>query len=80
MRVGQNPAKAIEYTSQPNRVTVAIITYIPFLSGYYAESLEVLKSCLSSISQNTPQPYDLLVFDNASCLEVQKYLIEARHK
>jgi hypothetical protein len=53
---------------------VAIVTYIPFLSGYYAESLEVLKACLESLYLNTPKPYDLLVFDNASCPEVQAYL------
>jgi len=53
---------------------VAVIVYIPFLHGYYAQSLEVLKTCLESLWQNTPQPYDLLVFDNASCPEVRAYL------
>lgn len=76
MRVGQNPAKSIDQVPKPARVTVALITYIPFLSGYYAESLEVLKTCLGSIWDNTPQPYDLLVFDNASCAEVRAFLME----
>ncbi len=74
MRLGQNPAKSIEHVPQPAPVTVAIVTYIPFLSGYYSESLDVLKVCLESLIQNTPQPYDLLVFDNASCPEVRSYL------
>jgi len=74
MRLGQNPAKSIEHVPQPAPVTVAIVTYIPFLSGYYAESLEVLKVCLESLHQYTSQPYDLLIFDNASCPEVQDYL------
>lgn len=74
MRLGQNPAKSIEHVPQPAPVTVAIVTYIPFLSGYYSESLDVLKVCLESLIQNTPQPYDLLVFDNASCPEVCSYL------
>ncbi|HWQ84880.1 MAG TPA: glycosyltransferase family A protein [Anaerolineales bacterium] len=74
MRLGQNPAKSIAQVPQPAPVTVAIVTYIPFLSGYYAESLEVLKVCLESLVQNTPQPFDLLVFDNASCPEVRSYL------
>lgn len=78
MRLGQNPAKSIEHVPQPAAVTVAIVTYIPFLSGYYAESLEVLKVCLESFYQNTPKPYDLLVFDNASCPEVQAYLQQER--
>jgi glycosyltransferase involved in cell wall biosynthesis len=75
MRVGQNPAKAINEVSQPAKVTVAVIVYIPFLSGYYAQSLEVLKICLESIWDNTDLPYDLMVFDNASCQKVREYLL-----
>ena len=52
MRVGQNPAKFIDHVPQPERVTVAIVTYIPFLSGYYAESLEVLKVCLQPVAEH----------------------------
>jgi glycosyltransferase involved in cell wall biosynthesis len=77
MRVGQNPAKYINQVAKPARVTVAVVTYIPFLSGYYEHSLEVLKVCLGSIWENTDPPYDLLVFDNASCLEVRAWLEEA---
>ncbi len=77
MRVGQNPAKSVDFVAQPENVTVAIISYIPTLGGYYAQSLEVLKACLSSIWENTCLPYDLMVFDNASCPEVRVYLSEA---
>jgi len=74
MRIGQNPAKSIQKVAQPQRVTVALITYIPFLGGYYAHSLDVLQVCLNSIAENTRRPYDLLVFDNASCPEVRAFL------
>jgi glycosyltransferase involved in cell wall biosynthesis len=74
MRLGQNPAKAIDHVAKPARVTVAVVSYIPFLGGYYSQSLDVLKACLESIWRNTDQPYDLLVFDNASCVEVRTYL------
>lgn len=80
MRVGQNPAKSINSVPQPARVTVAVVTYIPFLSGYYAESLDVLKVCLESIRENTGTGYDLLVFDNASCAEVREYLGELQRQ
>ncbi|GAB4480731.1 MAG: hypothetical protein Kow0088_22500 [Anaerolineales bacterium] len=76
MRVGQNPAKFVNEVAQPAKITVAVITYIPFLGGYYAESLDVLKVCLGSILQNTDLSYDLLVFDNASCPEARQYLRE----
>lgn len=80
MRVGQNPAKSIESVPQPARVTVAIVSYIPFLSGYYAHSLDVLKVCLESIWENTDLPYDLLVFDNASCPEARTFLTDAHRQ
>jgi hypothetical protein len=80
MRVGQNPAKSIDSVPQPANVTVAVVTYIPFLSGYYAQSLDVLKVCLESIWENTSADYDMLVFDNASCPEVRDYLNELQRQ
>jgi glycosyltransferase involved in cell wall biosynthesis len=80
MRVGQNPAKSIEKVAQPKKITVATVTYIPHLKGYYAESLEVLKSCINSLWENTSLPFDLLVFDNDSCSDVQEFLLGAKEK
>lgn len=76
MRIGQNPAKFVNQVAQPARVTVAVLNYIPFISGFYAEMLNVLKACLNSIWENTEKPYDLLVFDNGSCEEVCQYLLD----
>lgn len=73
-RIGQNPAKSIKHVVKPARVTAALITYIPFLSGYYSQSLDVLKVCLNSLRVHADRPFDLMVFDNASCKEVVKYL------
>jgi len=77
-RIGQNPAKSIKSVVQPQLVTVAIVNYIPFLSGFYTQSLNILKLCLDSIWKHTNYPYDLLVFDNGSCSEVRDFLVEAR--
>jgi len=77
VRVGQNPAKSIDSVPQPQQVTVALVSYIPFLGGYYAQSLEVLKTCLGSLWEATRTPFDLLVFDNASCTEARGYLQDA---
>jgi glycosyltransferase involved in cell wall biosynthesis len=74
MRTGQNPAKFIDKVGRPERITVAVVTYIPFLAGYFAESLQVLQLCLDSLRRNTPEPFDLLVFDNGSAAEVVSYL------
>ncbi|MEX2160766.1 MAG: glycosyltransferase family A protein [Anaerolineales bacterium] len=80
MRVGQNPIKAVEKIAPPAPVTVVIITHIPFLSGYYAQSLEILKLCLASLQANTEGDYDLMVFDNGSCAEVRNYLLAEQRK
>jgi len=76
MRIGQNPAKSSKTVDKPERITVAVLNYIPFLSGFYAEVLDVLKISLESLYQNTTVAHDLLVFDNGSCREVQDYLLE----
>ncbi len=78
MRQGQNPAKFIKQVAHPQLVTVFVVSYIPFLEGYYAHSLDVLKVCLNSIIAHTGLPHDLVVFDNASCPEVVSYLTEMR--
>lgn len=80
MRQGQNPVKKINTVAKPERITVAILNYIPMLSGYYANLLKVLQSCLGSIWANTDLPYDLLVFDNGSCKEVTDYLVQMQRE
>jgi len=76
MRIGSNPVKIKKPSlSPPQPVTVVIITYIPYLSGYFQNSLEVLSRALKSIWENTEEAFDLLVFDNGSCNEVREYLI-----
>ena len=80
MRVGQKPAKTVKEVAKPKRITVAVLNYIPFMSGFFAETFDVLKLCLGSIWENTDLPYDLLVFDNASCPEVRQYLVEKQQE
>jgi glycosyltransferase involved in cell wall biosynthesis len=78
MRKGQNPAKFINQVAKPENVTVAVLNYIPFISGFYEKMPEVLKLCLNSIWDNTDLAYDLMVFDNGSCQEVKDYLVQAQ--
>ncbi len=77
MRIGQNPVKiARPPVPQPQEVTVVVVSFIPYLSGYFERSLEVLQISLESLWANTRTPFDLLVFDNASCPEVRAYLLK----
>lgn len=78
MRLGQNPAKFVDQVHKPQRITVAVLTYVPFLSGYFATYLEVVKACLNSLWSSTELPYDLLVFDNGSCPELLEFLYQSQ--
>lgn len=78
MRVGHNPARFIEKVAQPAEITVAVVNCIPFLSGFYEQSLDILKIVIDSLNatRNEAHPYDVMLFDNHSCAEVRAYLKE----
>ena len=78
MRIGQNPAKFSRTVAKPERITVAVLNYIPTLSGFYAEMLDVLKMSLNSLRETADLPFDLLVFDNGSCEEALQYLADEK--
>src|SRR6186997_3022015 len=80
MRKGQNPAKFVKDVARPERITVALLNYIPFLSGFYAETLDVLKASLESMRRDAGLPFDLMVFDNGSCPEVREFLVKEKEE
>jgi len=80
MRKGQNPAKFVKDVAHPERITVALLNYIPFLSGFYIETLDVLKVCLESMRKDAGLPFDLMVFDNGSCAEVREFLVKEKEE
>jgi glycosyltransferase involved in cell wall biosynthesis len=80
MRKGQNPAKFVKDVARPERITVALLNYIPFLSGFYAETLDVLKACVESMRTDAGLPFDLMVFDNGSCEEARDFLVNEKEE
>lgn len=79
-RIGQNPAKLGTKAYRPQELGIATITYIPSLEGYFRDSLDILKITLDSLLTNTPKPFDLIVFDNGSCTEIQDELVNLYRK
>jgi hypothetical protein len=73
-RIGMNPARNRVSDYRPARVTVATIVYLPHLTGYFQNRLDVVRLSFETLLKNTEAPFDLLVFDNASCAEVKTYL------
>ena len=80
MRKGQNPAKFVKDVARPERITAALLNYIPFLSGFYAETLDVLKVSLESMRKDAGLPFDLMIFDNGSCTEVREFLVKEKEE
>jgi hypothetical protein len=73
-RIGMNPSRTKTSDYRPARVTVAMLVHIPTLTGYYQHRLSVLQASLWSLRTNTTQPFDLMVFDNASGPEARSFL------
>ena len=77
-RIGINPNRGQKTQYQPSPITLAMLTYLPNQAGYFAERLAVTKLSLESLIAQTPQPNDLIVFDNGSCPELVNYLCTLR--
>jgi glycosyltransferase involved in cell wall biosynthesis len=77
-RIGINPARGKVTDRLPAPVTVAVLTYLPNLAGYFEQRLEVLKLVLASLNAHTAPDHELYVFDNGSCETVVDYLVELR--
>ncbi len=73
-RIGMNPARHRVSDFTPERVTVAMLVYLPHLTGYFQHRLDVVKLSVASLLNNTELNYDLLIFDNGSCEEVKAWL------
>jgi glycosyltransferase involved in cell wall biosynthesis len=80
-RTGKHPLKLTK-TGHPSfrfePITVTTVVHIPILAGYWAEGLEVIKLFFESLQSSTSLPFDVMVFDNGSCEEVQNYLLDLR--
>jgi len=69
-----NPARRSETSFKPALVTVAMLVYIPSLSGYFQNRLDILKLSIASLLSNTSTQFDFFVLDNGSCEEVISFL------
>jgi glycosyltransferase involved in cell wall biosynthesis len=88
MRCGENPTKFARHNpgiariniQTPRKLSAVTITYIPRLTDYYRESLDVLKLSILSLRKTIPEQFDLIVFDNGSCAEAITYLKELKNR
>jgi hypothetical protein len=77
-RTGINPSRGRKTDYTPARVTLAVLTYLPDTVAYYENRFDVTRLCVESLIANTPEPYDMLVFDNGSSQPMVDYLRSLR--
>lgn len=77
-RIGMNPSRNRQADFQPARVTLAMLTHLPEEAGYFEHRFEVTRLSIESLLATTPQPFDLMVFDNASSPKMVDYLRSLR--
>lgn len=81
MRVGRNPAKKIDKApvavEPPPPVSVGLLTHVPYVAGFHAEQLDVVKLTVLSARANAGMPIHLMVVDNGSGPELTEWLVGA---
>lgn len=74
MRLGMNPQKQDKKIVLKTNHRIIVVVYIPELTGYYQNILEVFKLCLKSIIATKNNQCAITVVNNASCKEVLDFL------
>lgn len=75
-RLGMAPTRTQLNERLPRRVTMVMITHIPHLAGYYKDQVRITELSLQSMIKNAGEGlvFDVLVFDQNSCIEWQSRL------
>lgn len=73
MRVGNNPLR-VARTKTMEDVVLCVLTHLPNFEGYHAQRMEVVQTCLRSMTQHADMPYSLAIWDNGSCDEFRRWV------
>ncbi|WP_168191373.1 MULTISPECIES: glycosyltransferase family A protein [Antarcticibacterium] len=76
MRTGSNPQKTQKKIALKTNHRVVVVVFIPALTGYYQNSLEVFELCIKSLILANNGHYSITLVNNGSCSEVED-LIES---
>jgi hypothetical protein len=74
MRIGFNPHKDRPLKASPYNHQVIIPVYIPNNVGYFSESFQIFKICLTSLFITSHSKTLITIVNNGSCEEVKEYL------
>lgn len=74
MRIGRNPAKDNNQLKNDIDHRIIIPVYIPTLTGYFEDSLEILKICLNSLRCTASGKANITIVSNGSSPDVMEEL------
>lgn len=74
MRVGHNPNRSLIAPVKLEKIVLQVITHLPNLKGYHSQRLEVVKTCLTTMTQGIRKPYSLIICDNDSIPELLEWI------
>jgi hypothetical protein len=73
MRKGTNPLRSSGANCYMP-VVLTVVTHLPNLTGYHAERLEIVQTCLNTMRDNAEMETTVAVWDNGSCAELRDWL------
>ncbi len=74
MREGNNPERHKKVTLRAYDHRIIIPVYIPVVEGYYKDSFDIFKLCLSSLFKTMCSDSAITIVNNGSCKEVINYV------
>lgn len=72
MRIGANPLRNDAVNSIAPLV-LAVVTHLPNTLGYHEHRLEVIQTCIESMTKHAP-PHSLVIWDNGSCEALRQWI------
>jgi hypothetical protein len=73
VRVGQNPNR-LSKADRLRPVVLTVVTHLPNLEGYHAKRLEVVQTCLRSMTEHADTKHSVAIWDNGSCSQFREWV------
>ena len=74
MRVGNNPLRQSR-AGEFKQIVFCVVTHLPNLTDdYHRQRLEVVQTCLRTMTQNAGVEYSLAIWDNGSCKRLRDWI------
>lgn len=72
-RIGSNPLR-IARAEKLHHVVLCVVTHLPTFDGYHKDRLEVVQTCLTSMTQHAGIEHSIAIWDNGSAPKVRKWI------